>query len=189
MEIRNIEDMREIIRKEAWQIVSEYGNVENILRNFGCISSDGSINLDAVLAFPGSRKALAAMLGAKIAIEIEDRLNQKIDVVVSSSYSSSLADALSEAINAASSNTEKINQAQKWTKRFKIPPSAQVLQVESVVSNLNIARQVKKAVLEKNPGVEFLKDEKGKTIIAAVVSSISKKPQDYKILALMKTNL
>ena len=184
-----IEDMREIIRKEAWQIVSEYGgNIENILRNFGCISSDGSINLDAVLAFPGSRKALAAMLGAKIAIEIEDRLNQKIDVVVSSSYSSSLADALSEAISAASFNTEKINQAQKWTKRFKIPPSAQVLQVESVIFSLDTVRQVKEAVLEKNPDVEFVKDD-GKTIVAAVVSLIPEKPQDYKILALMKTNL
>ena len=43
--------------------------------------------------------------------------------------------------------------------------------------------------LPDKPGVYLLKDEKGKTIIAAVVSSISKKPQDYKILALMKTNL
>lgn len=184
-----IEDMREIIRKEAWQIVSEYGNIENILRSFGCISSDGSINLDSVLAFPGSRKALAAMLGAKIAIEIEDKRNQKIDVVVSSSDSISLANALSDAIIAASFNTQEVNQVQKWTKRFNIPPSAKVLQVESVVSDLNIARQVKKAVLEKNPGVEFLKDENGKTIIAAVVSSIPEKPDDYKIIALMETNL
>ena len=187
MEIRNIEDMREIIEKEPWEIVSEHGgNIENILRNFGCINRNGSVNLDPILAFPNLRKIISAMLGAKIEIEIKNKLNQKIDMVVSSSYSALLAEALSDKINTACAFTQNVNQVQKWTKRFRIPPSAHVLQVEGVVFSLDIVRQVKEAVLEKNPGVKFVKDN-GKTIIAAVVSLIPEKPQDYKILALMGT--
>ena len=131
------EEIKEIIKKEPWQIMREEKSIENILEKFGALwkfpnrpsephawltpvfHGDSYVNLDFILSFPNLRKLISAMLGAMIEIKIKGNLKQEIDMIVSSSNSALLGEALSDRIGAIFASTEKVNQVQKWTKAFE----------------------------------------------------------------------
>lgn len=151
--------------------------------------SDCYINLSLVLQFPNLCKILAGQLVQKLK---KIPTIEPIDAVVSpSSAALTLGQEIAGQLNAMFVFTEKKDGEQIWTGRFDLPKRARVLQVDESITALTSARKSKKAVLNSNPEVNFIKIN-GKTVVATIVhrpNQLSIIYPDYQVISLMKTEI
>jgi len=152
--------------------------------------SDGYINLNAVLQSPQLCETLAKKLVSKLMNH--GITKEHVDVVVSSSFAAiTLGHEVARQLGVDFVFTEKEGEEQKWSGRFEIPQGSRILQVEELITTLSTTEKVKKAILEKNPGVKFLEID-GKTVVAAIVHRPDHLPIDYphyKVIALIEKEI
>jgi len=157
--------------------------------------SDGYINLNAVLQFPNLSEILARKAIEKLRKEGIDL--EKIDVVASSSYAAitfgqDIARQLKAIFVFTEKEGKKEGKKQKWTGRFEIPKGSTILQVEELITTLGTTRRVKKAILNANPTVHFLKRGAKKALVLTIVHRPEKIPitySDYEVIALIEKEI
>jgi len=137
--------------------------------------SDGYVNCPNVLKFPNLKRILAKRLVKKFLKLIS---KSRVDYVVSSAMAAiPFGDEVASLLNAAFIYCEKEKGIQKL-KRFKIPDKARILQVEELITSLKTTRQVKKAILENNPRINWI-EINGKPVVLALIHRPPKLPIEY----------
>lgn len=141
--------------------------------------SDGYFVVAELTKFPNFRNFMAAALVDKLKSIYG---GERIDAIVSSSYSGiSIGQAVADRMKGVVSvYTEKVDQKQKWTGKFRLPQKAKVLLVDDLITTMGTVEEVKNTLEEAlgSSNFEFITYE-GKIVVLTLAHRPAKLPVNY----------
>ena len=159
------------------------------------LHSNAYVNLSIPLSFPNLCRIFARRSVVELTKQIS-HIKRTVDIVVSPTFGAEpFGQPLATQLGARFIYTEKIEGVQRITERFGgISDGAKILIAEDTYSTGKTTREVIEAVSSANPRVEFIKDEKGRIIIAAIFqwlgqAKLLREEPELKVIPLIQKDL
>lgn len=159
------------------------------------LHGDAYVNLSIPLSFPNLCRIFARRSAMELTKQVS-HIKRMVDIVVSPTFGAEpFGQPLAMQLGARFIYTEKTEGVQRITERFGgISDGAKILIAEDAYSTGKTTREVMEAVLSANPRIEFIKDEKGRIIIAAIFQWLGQakllgRESELEVIPLIRKNL